>query len=315
MLLLPHSKEKLQSLCQAHFGLIPYSGASEPEVIHNLFLWGKLPLKSFHLSLSCEELWICSIFLRKACSEAFTENLIPSTPSLTCFPKGTRHTKLQELSTYSLSSWPLIRVSLSADSNCSWQRHGGLKDTQILGILWKWQHEEALGGSPPETPAWPSQVWQSWVLEKGAPEILWVCCKGMYQNHRQNKNSQQWFCSPGLFCSLSRLSFLEESLWESQTPIAEEGIGEFQANKKRTLCFWPYYGDFAGPPWSDVNEDQNLHALGTWDFASPWGHFPSLLQTTGTQMASTEPQQLPLGEETFPLQPRGLLWYWLLILG
>lgn len=101
MLLLPHSKEKLQRLCQAHFGLIPYSGASEPEVIHNLFLLGKLLLKSFHLSLFCEELWICSTFLRKACSEAFSENLIPSTPSLTCFPKGTRHIQLQELSTHS----------------------------------------------------------------------------------------------------------------------------------------------------------------------------------------------------------------------
>lgn len=187
MLLLPHSKEKLQRLCQAHFGLIPYSGASEPEVIHNLFLRGKLPLKSFHLALCCEELWICSIFLRKACSEAFSENLIPSTPSLTCFPKGARHTQLQELSTYSLSSWPLIRVNLSVDSNCSWQRHGGLKDTQILGVLWNWQHEEALGGSPPETPGWPSQVWQSWVLDRGAPKISWVCCKGMYQNHRQNQ--------------------------------------------------------------------------------------------------------------------------------
>lgn len=103
MLLLPHSKEKLQRLCQAHFGLIPYSGAPEPEVIHNLFLLGKLPLKSFHLALSCEELWICSLFFRKACSEAFSGNLIPSTPSLTCFPKGTKHIQLQELSTHSLS--------------------------------------------------------------------------------------------------------------------------------------------------------------------------------------------------------------------
>src|SRR5699024_12154415 len=38
MLLLLHGKEILQSLCQTHFGLIHYSGASKPEVIHNLSL-------------------------------------------------------------------------------------------------------------------------------------------------------------------------------------------------------------------------------------------------------------------------------------
>lgn len=71
MLLLPHSKEILQRLCQAHFHLIRYSVASKPEVIYNLFLLGKLPLESFHLVLSHEELWICNIFLRKSVLKYF----------------------------------------------------------------------------------------------------------------------------------------------------------------------------------------------------------------------------------------------------
>lgn len=71
ILLLLYGKEILQRLGQAHFGLILYSGAFKPEVIHNLFLLGKLLLKSFHFVCSCEELWICSTFLRKTVLKHF----------------------------------------------------------------------------------------------------------------------------------------------------------------------------------------------------------------------------------------------------
>lgn len=71
MILLPHSKETLQRLCQVHFGLIPYSGAFKTEVIHNFFLLGKLLLKFLQLVLSCEELRLCSVFLRKAVLKHF----------------------------------------------------------------------------------------------------------------------------------------------------------------------------------------------------------------------------------------------------
>lgn len=92
-----------------------------------------------------------------------------------------------------------------------------------------------------------------------------------------------------------------------------KGLGSSKTTKN-ILCFWPLHQDFAVPPLRGVKEDQNLHALATWDFLSPRGHVPSILQTTGAQMASTEPQHLPGGGETFPLQPRGLVWRWLLIL-
>lgn len=119
----------------------------------------------------------------------------------------------------------------------------------------------------------------------GAPETPWLCC------------NQHWFCSPGLICSLSNLSFSEGPLWESWTPVAwgrDWGVPSlpktcsvFLAILLRLCCV-----TLEGWEWGPKPA-----CPGTWHFPVPWGHVLPLSQTTGTQMAATEPGQLPLGEK------------------
>lgn len=140
------------------------------------------------------------------------------------------------------------------------------------------------------------------------------CCKGIYQNpgHTRKLTSSSSALLDYLVPSLNfPVGFL---LWESWNP-AVWGRGWGMPNKTQTcsnlldillrLCCATLEG---------CGHGSQTECSGTWDFPSQWCHVSSMMQVTGTFLASTEPCQFPLGEEALCLQPRGLVWYWLLIL-